>query len=286
MGEDVIFQIVIDRDSYVDEHGSPILPTDMMSAPINAAKRAFAHPDRDSVQPFHEDLPCLRDFGGRNYLTTLLLLVVEKHENHFPPGLDTREKQARALCHLSNTRLLEIIYKDNVQKAKRLIALYSVRGELNSRRASAFSPMCSHIQMYNDYGLLDHFAGVPNQQELNAMITIYLERHFHDSPNLTRIKHFMTGNYATAKRDFSQPNAVARACRRLGIDLVYHPAELSEDTLADFEEGSLSSNDMVFAIASTNSSTPTRNEEPTTSHHLRPHVPPPSVRPPPLVVSL
>ena len=118
------------------------------------------------------------------------------------------------------------------------------------------------------------------------MISIYLERHFHDSPNLTQVKRFMTGNYATAKRYFSQPNTVAQACRRLSVDLIYHPVELSEDTLADFEERPLSSNDEVSPTASTNSSTPTRNEEPTTSHHLRPHVPPPSVRPPPLVVSL
>ena len=154
----------------------------MISAPITAAKRASAYPDRDSIQEIHEDLPCFRNLDGRDCLITLLLLVIEK----YPPGLDdTRKKQARALCHLSDTRLLKIINEDNVPRAKRLIALYYVRGDLNSRWASAFSPMCSHVQMHNDCRLLDHFAGGPNREELNVMITIYLERHYHDSPNLT-----------------------------------------------------------------------------------------------------
>ena len=71
----------------------------------------------------------------------------------------------------------------------------------------------------------------------------------------------MTGNYETAKRYFRQPNAIARACKRLGVKLVYHHVELSEDTLADFEEESLNSNDEASTVASTNPSTPTRNEE-------------------------
>ena len=175
-----------------------------------------------------------------------------------PASTQGRRKRAPSL---SDTRLLEIINEDNVQKAKRLIALYSVRGELNSRGASAFSPLCSHVQMYNDYALLDNFAGVPNQQEVNVITTIYLEWHYYDSPNLTQVKHFMTGNYATAKRYFSQSNAVAQACRHLGVDLAYHPVELSEDTLADFEEGSLYRNDGVSTTASTTFSPPTRNKD-------------------------
>ena len=119
-------------------------------------------------------------------------------------------------------------------KARRLNETYTAKGDLDTVRSTAFSPMCTHIQMHDNQTLMDHFSGIPNLADLKKMMIEHLARFFHDCPAFLRVISHMTRPWERARHLFNQPNSVTRVCRRLGVSLVYHPIEITEDALDYF----------------------------------------------------